>query len=273
VYLGFMLLKNLNDEYILNIVSEREKNGAFKSIENFINRVPSGLESIQTLIFIGAFRFTGKAKSQLIIEARMLLTNHKFEVNSPLLIEEPTKEFKFPIINRSLLEDAFDEMELLSFPVSCTPFDLLETNYKSAVVANNLNDYLKKEVKLVAYLVSIKQVPTKVGMMFFGTWIDINGDYFDTTHFPKSLINYPFKGGGCYLLLGIVEVDYHFPTITISKMAKMPFKPDPRYSNSHSLQFKATEQLRGDISTTERAPYPQLHEINLPRIKMEEQLL
>lgn len=268
VYLGFGLLKNLNNDFIINIVSERKKNGAFKSIENFINRVPSGLESIQTLLFIGAFRCTGKTKSQLIIEARMLLTNHKLEIRGPLLIEEPTKEFKFPIIERSVLEDAFDEIELLSFSVSCSPFDLLETTYKSTVVAKNLTDYLKKEVKLIAYLVSIKQVPTKMGMMFFGTWIDANGDYFDTAHFPKSLINYPFKGGGCYLLLGIVEVDYHFPTITISKMAKMPFKPDPRYANSKTLQFKATEQLRGDISTTERAPYPQEHEINLPRVRM-----
>jgi hypothetical protein len=53
-------------------------------------------------------------------------------------------------------------------------FDLLETNYKSAVVAQNLNNYLKKEVKLIAYLVSYKQVPTKVGMMFFWQLIDVN---------------------------------------------------------------------------------------------------
>lgn len=270
VYLGYILLKKLNSDYVFNIVSERENNGEFKSIENFINRVPSGLESIQTLIFIGAFRFTGKTKGQLIIEARMLLINYKVEANSPLLIEEPTKEFKFPLLERSVIEDAFDEIELLSFPVSCSPFDLLETKYKSIVVASNLINYIKKEVKLIAYLVSIKQVPTKMGMMFFGTWIDSKGDYFDTAHFPKSLINYSFKGGGCYLLLGTVEVDYHFPTITISKMAKMPFKQDPRFANSPSLQFKATEQLRGDISTTERAPYPQEHEINLPRFKMVE---
>jgi DNA polymerase-3 subunit alpha/error-prone DNA polymerase len=51
---------------------------------------------------------------------------------------------------------------------------------------------------------------------------------------------YPFQGGGCYLLLGTVEVDYHFPTITISKMAKMPFIPDPRYSNSTDRQYKAS---------------------------------
>jgi hypothetical protein len=36
----------------------------------------------------------------------MLLIHHKLEVNTPLLIEEPTKEYKFPIIERSILEDA-----------------------------------------------------------------------------------------------------------------------------------------------------------------------
>ena len=268
VYLGFMQIKSLNYDFVQNIIKERELNGFFQSIEDFINRVQTGLESIQTLIFLGAFRTTNKSKSHLIVKARMLLINHKSEHNSPKLIQEPTKEFKFPVIERSILEDAYDELEILNFPVSSSPFDLLQTKYRSKVVAANLNDFIKKEVKLIAYLISIKQVPTKVGMMFFGTWIDINGEYFDTTHFPKSLIQYPFNGGGCYLLFGIVEVDYHFPTITISKMAKMPFKPDPRYENARTHQFKATEQLRGDISTTERAPYPQEHEINLPRKKM-----
>jgi DNA polymerase-3 subunit alpha/error-prone DNA polymerase len=268
VYLGLMQLKSLNADLIDTIIKERSSNGDFKSLEDFINRIQVGLESIQTLIFIGAFRFTAQTKSQLIIIARMLLVNFKIENASLLLLQEPIKEFKLPVVERSFFEDAFDEIEILGFPVSCSPFDLLQTNYQSVVVAKNLTDYLKKEVKLLAYLVSIKQVPTKMGMMFFGTWIDCNGDYFDTAHFPKSLINYSFKGGGCYLLLGTVEVDYHFPTITISKMAKMPFVPDPRYSNANTLQFKATEQLREDKSLTQRAPYPQEHEINLPRNKM-----
>ena len=51
-------------------------------------------------------------------------------------------------------------------------------------------------------------------------------------------------------------------------MSKMPFIADPRYSNSDERQFKAHEQLREDISMTDRQPYPQEHEINLPRLKM-----
>ncbi|MGZ5263824.1 MAG: hypothetical protein ACXWBY_00650, partial [Kaistella sp.] len=100
------------------------------------------------------------------------------------------------------------------------------------------------------------------------TWIDVNGDYFDTAHFPDSLGKYPFQGGGCYLLLGTVEVDYHFPTITITKMAKMPMIPDPRYAYHQEKQYDIHRQIKEDVSMTFRKPYPQEHEIGLPRHKI-----
>jgi len=111
-------------------------------------------------------------------------------------------------------------------------------------------------------------VPTKRGIMYFGTWVDANGDYFDTAHFPDCLERYPFQGGGCYLLLGTVEVDFHFPTITITKMAKMPFIPDPRYTHDEEKKFETQERMKEDVSMTHRQPYPQEHEIGLPRMKL-----
>ena len=104
--------------------------------------------------------------------------------------------------------------------------------------------------------------------MFFGTWIDVEGNFFDTAHFADCLQKYPFQGGGCYLLLGQVEVDYHFPTITISKMAKMSFIADPRYASTEEKRFETQSQIKEDVSMTQRKPYPQEHEINLPRYKM-----
>ncbi|MDI5950306.1 DNA polymerase III subunit alpha [Flavobacterium yafengii] len=268
VYLGFMHLEGLESKLAHGIVKEREENGGLKSLEDFINRIPIGIEGIQILIFIGAFRFTGKTKNQLLVIARLILVNFKPENRNLMLLQEPIKEYELPILERSPFEDAFDEIELLSFPVSCTPFDLLQTKYRGDVMAKDLLSHHKKTVKMLAYLISRKHVPTKMGTMYFGTWIDVEGEYFDTAHFTKSLEKYPFQGGGCYLLLGTVEVDYHFPTITISKMVKMPFIPDPRYSNTSDRQYKVHEQIREDVSMTHRAPYPQEHEINLPRYKM-----
>lgn len=100
----------------------------------------------------------------------------------------------------------------------------------------------------------------------FATWIDVEGQFFDTAHFANSLVAYPILGGGCYLLFGKVEIDYHFLTINISKMAKMPFIKEPRYTNSKSRQFITQEQMKADVSSTHRAPYPQV--IGLPRHKM-----
>ncbi|BFM43962.1 DNA polymerase III subunit alpha [Flavobacterium sp. CFS9] len=267
IYLGFMHLQSLESKTAHLIVSEREKKGPFLSLEDFINRIPIGIENMKILIFIDAFRFTGKTKNQLLVVASLLLNNFKPENRNLRLLQEPVKEYKLPTLERSLYEDAFDEIELLSFPVSCTVFDLLQTKYRGDIMARDLTACHKKQVRMLAYLISRKQVPTKKGTMYFGTWIDHEGSYFDTAHFPDSLANYPFQGGGCYLLLGNVEVDYHFPTITITKMAKMPFIPDPRYMDAKD-QFKTQRLIKEDVSPTHREPYPQGHEINLPRHRM-----
>lgn len=268
VYLGFMHLQSLEAKTASLIQQERENNGDYKSLEDFINRIPIGIEGIQILIFIGAFRFTGKTKNQLLVIARLILVNFKPENRNLMLIQEPVKEYELPKLERSEFEDAFDEIELLSFPVSCSPFDLLQTKFRGDVMAKDLLQHHKKTVRMLAYLISRKHVPTKMGAMYFGTWIDADGEFFDTAHFTDSLARYPFQGGGCYLLLGNVEVDYHFPTITVTKMAKMPFIADPRYSSDNDRQYKVHKQIREDVSMTHRAPYPQEHEINIPRHKM-----
>jgi len=267
IYLGFMLLQSLETKIGQMISEERKKAGDYKSLEDFIRRIPIGIETVQILIFIGAFRFTGKPKNELLVEARLLLVNFKPEHRGMMLIEEPLQEYKLPPLKRENLEDAFDEIEIIGFPVSYTPFDLLETKYRGSVFVKDLLKYHKRQVKMLAYLISRKHVPTKKGAMFFGTWIDVNGDYFDTAHFPDTLKQYDFQGGGCYLLLGTVEVDYHFPTITIHKMAKMPMIPDPRYAYDKEKQYDIHKQIKEDVSMTSRKPYPQAQEINLPRQK------
>lgn len=267
IYLGFMHLEKVETKLGRLIPEERSRNGEYRSLEDFIKRIPIGIETLQILIFIGAFRFSGVPKNELLLKSRVLLGDFKPGRRVETLFEEPVKNFKFPELKRNIFEDAFDEIEILSFPVSCTPFDLLQTKYRGAVMAKDLIRHHKKEVKMLAYLISRKHVPTKRGIMYFGTWVDNNGDYFDTAHFPDCLERYPFQGGGCYLLLGTVEVDFHFPTITITKMAKMPFIPDPRYSHDEEKKYEAQERIKEDVSMTFRAPYPQEHEIGLPRMK------
>ncbi|MBA4321191.1 MAG: hypothetical protein C0408_00090, partial [Odoribacter sp.] len=80
------------------------------------------------------------------------------------------------------------------------------------------------------HLVTIKYIKTiKKEWMNFGCFIDAEGDFFDSTHFPQSLKNYPFKGSGTYLLLGKIVEDFGYPSLEVEKLAKLPVKRDIRY--------------------------------------------
>jgi hypothetical protein len=68
-------------------------------------------------------------------------------------------------MERSYLEDALTKWNYWVFQFRVRLWSV-RNHYKSAVVAQNLNNYLKKRSETNRYLVSIKQVPTKVGMMF-----------------------------------------------------------------------------------------------------------
>jgi DNA polymerase-3 subunit alpha len=43
--------------------------------------------------------------------------------------------------------------------------------------------------------------------------------------------------------------------------------PDPRYAYDNEKQYDVHRQIKEDVSMTHRKPYPQEHEIGLPRHK------
>jgi error-prone DNA polymerase len=278
VYLGLMHIENLENSLKECIPEERKNNGRYRSLEDFVKRVSIGIESLQTLIFVGAFRFTGKQKNELLIEARFLLSKNLYRNKLTSLFDELQKEYQLPVIRRDQFEDTFDEIEILGFPVSNSIFDLLKYKdkiRKDRIMVKDLLKFHKQEVKILAYLISRKHVPIKMKNspdkkddMYFGTWIDEEGQYFDTAHFPDSLSRFPFKEGGIYFLVGTVEVDYHFPTITIRKMFKMSLIADPRYAMDEEKSKEIERSLKEDVSLTFRKPYPQRHEIEISRQKM-----
>ena len=152
-----------------NIVEERNRGGTYESLEDFIRRVPVGKEAMQTLIFVGAFQFTGVPKHRLILEARMLLSDKIPSHTKHELFYTPAKKFRLPSLDRSKFEDAFDEIELLGFSVSSSPFDLLQTNYRGNTRVKEFVEKKGESILIVAYLIARKNVPTARGDMNFGT--------------------------------------------------------------------------------------------------------
>jgi DNA polymerase-3 subunit alpha len=90
-------------------------------------------------------------------------------------------------------------------------------------------NHIGKKVRILGRLVTIKWVPTvRKEVMNFGTFLDVDGEFFDTVHFPPSLKTYPFRGDGIYLIYGKIVHEFGFPSIEVEKMAKMSFKPNPQ---------------------------------------------
>ncbi len=230
VYVGFIHIANLESRVAEHMLNERERKGVFESLEDFICRVPAGIEQLATLIRLDAFRFTGKTKKQLLWEAHLLLGKNERENDMPLLFTEKPKEFRLPQLAQTQLEDAYDEVELLGFPVTLSAFDMLQTSFRGEIKATDLLSHTGKKIRMLGNLVAIKYVHTVKGeWMHFGCFLDVHGEFFDTVHFPNSLKTYPFRGYGVYLILGTVTEEFGFPSITVEKMAKLPFQKDPRY--------------------------------------------
>jgi error-prone DNA polymerase len=229
IYLGLNLIQNLENTFAQNIPQERAENSDYQNLEDFISRTRISIEQAVLLIRLDAFRFTGVDKKQLLWNVHMILGKSQ-PAPSPLLFSEPARSFTLPVLTHQALEDAYDEIELLGFPVTLAAFDLLKSPFRGEIKAKELIHHTGKNVRLVGNLVTIKYVTTvKRDMMNFGTFLDSEGDFFDTTHFAHSLERYPFRGKGIYLILGKVVEEFGFPSIEVQKMARMEMVGDPRY--------------------------------------------
>ena len=218
VFIGLIHLSNLHQKIALKIVAEREQNGLYSGLEDFILRVQPEKEQLVLLVRAGAFRFTGKRKSELLWEAHFLQKNEKNIPKGPFLIQWESKKFILPQLEYNSLEDAYDEIELFGFPVTLSWFDMLQTTFRGEVMASQLTTNVGKTVRMVGVLVTIKYVKTvKNERMYFATFIDNEGELFDTVHFPDSLRKYSFKGHGVYLLLGKVADEFGYAFVVVKK--------------------------------------------------------
>ena len=269
VYVGFQHIKSLPAKTAEAIVRERDENGPFQSLEDFMGRVSIGIEHLESLIFLKAFRFTGESKQQLMIKARLTHTGYRPSPQQQLF-KLPLREFVLPSLDSTAIEDAFDELEYLGFMVSYSPFDLLTQPVPDRILVKEFLSKHHQFVRITGYLVCIKDVPTVKGMMNYGAWIDREGRLFDTTHFPNDLRRHPFRGAGCYRLYGRVVVEFGYPSLEIKEMTKLPMISDPRYEDSKDANPAKSglnvqhwrRSLKHDHQVITRKPHPGKEEVD-----------
>ncbi|MEQ8471253.1 MAG: DNA polymerase III subunit alpha [Marinoscillum sp.] len=224
IYLGLGMIKELEHQVIREAIMERNENGLFMSVDDFVKRVSISLEQLSLLIRIGAFRFTGKDKKALLWHAHFLLGNTGKSYNKPSLFDPPVKKYQLPAIEHEEIEDIYDEIELLGFPLE-SPFYLLRERPENYLLAHQLKQNINRFVQVLGYLVATKNTGTSKGeRMHFGTFLDELGEFIDTVHFPPVSKKYPFTGKGIYLLQGKVMEEFDAISIEITGMVRLKYR-------------------------------------------------
>ena len=224
IFMGFVHLQGLEQNFVERFLAERTAHGPFTSLEDFIYRVPFKIEQLVLLIRGDAFGFTKKTKSELLWQAHLNKSDGKKE-QPETLFQLENQHFEFPDFKTNALQNAYDEMELYGFPISMTWFDLLKTNFRGELMACQMLNFVGRRYRMLGKLVTVKNFRTCKGdPMALATFIDATGEAFDTVHFPQVFKNYPFQGDGVYLLLGKVTEEFGQPSLEVEKMDRLGYK-------------------------------------------------
>lgn len=228
IFLGLGFLKDLESAVVQRVVTERRSNGAFSSLDDFLDRAAIGIEQLTILIRIGAFRFTGLPKTKLLWNAIFKIRAKRS--SGPKLFRSDPIEMTLPELEGSWLEDAYDQMELLGFPLY-DYFDLVDEELKSTLKARDMGDYLQQTILLYGLLVHTRFKKTIHGKkMRLSTFIDLEGRYFDVAHFPQVVDKFPIRGIGIYACLGRITEQFGHFAMDAVHTRKVAIKPDPRAS-------------------------------------------
>ncbi|WP_439583933.1 DNA polymerase III subunit alpha [Dyadobacter bucti] len=220
IYLGFGFLNEIEEKTIEKILAARVEAGEFTSLSNFLDRVAISIEQITILIRINAFRFTGIDKKTLLWKAHFWI-NKSPKAPQKQLFHTDVKDFELPTFHSSQIDDAYDQIELLGFPL-CSPFSMVKEGLPQSVMSKDLYKYVGEHVVQYGYLVATKNTRTAKGeVMHFGTFLDQEGQFIDTVHFPPVAARYRFTGKGVYKICGKVTEEFGFLTLEVTEMVRM----------------------------------------------------
>jgi error-prone DNA polymerase len=221
IRIGLMQLKELSIEARDSIIYERDKNGPFISVEDFLKRMSGSihLQDARVLIKTGCLDSisSGINRPGLIWRALEFFNKKEEAAKAPTLFDygKKTALTSMQVLSREDYSKSTmlkHESEILGFVLTVHPLELYEGLLKKIkyVQAKELSKYIGKHVTMVGWLVTGKTVRTREGdQMKFVTFEDTTGIY-ETVFFPKIYNNYchMLNAARPYMLKGKVDMDF-----------------------------------------------------------------
>ena len=237
-YYALGALKNVGYEAVANIVEERKQNGAFKSINDFINRVnPKNINKLQLegLVKAGAFDEINSnrqsiynsipniiLKSKNIFENKIANQIDLFETNN-----EQTNNILVKIDDWKFEERLSKEFESVGFFISDHPLNQFKEIFNDYKIIN-FNDFIiNKEINesnIAATLLKITEKKTIKGNSYAIIKLTDLGNVFELFIFSDTLeLNRKSLVEGNSLLIRVVknltEEENRFKRINVKKIS------------------------------------------------------
>jgi DNA polymerase-3 subunit alpha len=223
-YVGFVHIKGLEQAFAERIIEAREGSGPFTSLVDVIQRTAPTPEQLDILIRTNALRFTGKSKKELLWEGDFVQKKTKLThpMPHPLFKEAPVA-FVLPELAVYPMEDCYDDIELMGFPVA-DPFILVDDDPSRYSTARDLAGCLGQTMTILGYHITHKPVRTVKGdMMSFGTFLDANKEWIDTVHFPPIHAAHPPQAG-FFRITGKVIEEFGAYSLEVIRIEKAGIK-------------------------------------------------
>jgi len=195
--IGLMAIKGLSASGAEKILSEREKRGEYKSLEDFNSRVRSGRDDIVALCPAGVFDSIAGGLSRAM-QARCLLSNSKEQISNNKgnlelfeneFITGNKKSVNKIIPNSSLLaaDLLWEEYRALGFLRNVHSLTLWKTQILplKRIKARHIAEYLGQNVKMLGWPITQKEVWTKDGLTMSFLSLEDETALYETVIFPE----------------------------------------------------------------------------------------
>jgi len=225
IRIGLMAIKHLSEQSIKTILKQRQKDGKYVSLPDFVIRTRLGIKEIESFIKCGAMDCFNETRHTLLRLTDIYLGKLKiledgyndFFINDFFELQNEVKtDNDFTIEERCIAEyESFDYM------VTKHPLEFFtEWNDKLSLVGSDqMKNNLGKKVKMIGWYMTSKRIRTKKGeIMKFLSLEDLTGT-FEAVIFPKvySVVAENTLSMGPYIVEGIIDKD-GFNNIIVEKL-------------------------------------------------------
>jgi DNA polymerase III alpha subunit len=223
VRVGLSLVRNLSEGTRARILAERP----FRSLADFLRRAAPARREAENLVVVGAFDWTGAARTELLWELHGTYEERRKErKREPGMFDGELSDPARPALREFSLEDRLrHEIEILGLAVSAHPIALLRAS-GAAAGFHDTRELARRgagEVRLVGIPAASRRVRTSKGEPMLFLTLEDEFDLVECTLFPRVFRRFlvETRGPGPFAAEGTIEDQYGARTVNVRRLRSL----------------------------------------------------